>query len=184
MASSDINAQAITAHFSPLQRGPAATALRDLALAVGWYHLRVLELAGTQWAVIVGHKRKEDPLRAVLPLPLHTNALVPSELHAIFGALSKVSVNDLPPPLPEFAPSVDRLRKAYAAMTGKKHDELDAVNEDDENDEEKEDQEQQPDLSGQFDPDTLYTAIVCADSTVVYYKLSRGIRKPHDIPDE
>lgn len=41
-----------------------------------------------------------------------------------------------------------------------------------------------PGQSDEFDPDTLYTAIVCADSTVVYYKLSRDIRKPHDIPDE
>jgi hypothetical protein len=59
MSSPDNNASTLTAHLSPLQRGPAATALRDLALAVGWSDLRVLELAGTQWAVIVGHKRKE-----------------------------------------------------------------------------------------------------------------------------
>jgi hypothetical protein len=36
----------------------------------------------------------------------------------------------------------------------------------------------------EFDPDTLYVAIGTTDSTVVYYKLSRGIKKPHDIPDE
>lgn len=59
MASPDDSAAALTAHLSPLQRGPAATALRDLALAVGWCGLRVRALAGTQWAVIVGHKRSE-----------------------------------------------------------------------------------------------------------------------------
>ena len=36
----------------------------------------------------------------------------------------------------------------------------------------------------EIDTDTLYMAIVTTDSTVVYYKLARGIRKPADIPDE
>ncbi|BEI81013.1 hypothetical protein CcaverHIS002_0201730 [Cutaneotrichosporon cavernicola] len=176
MTSSDHNATTLTAHLGPLQRGPAATALRDLALAVGWCDLCVLELKGTTWSVLVGHKRKEDPLRAVLPLPLHTNALLPSELKGIFDALAKVSIDDLPPPITEFAPSVDSLRKAYSTMTGTEAEEgsLSAVGE------EKEAQAGK----AEFDPDTLYTAIMCADSTVVYYKLSRGIRKPHDIPDE
>ncbi|GMK56339.1 hypothetical protein CspeluHIS016_0301790 [Cutaneotrichosporon spelunceum] len=177
MPFSDHNAPALTAHLGPLQRGPAATALRDLALAVGWCDLRVLELEGTQWAVLVGHKRKEDPLRAVLPLPLHTDALLPSELNAIFTALAKLSVDDLPPVLPDFAPSVDSLRKAYAktAGTGVEEGTLEAVTEE---------KESEAEDKAEFDRDTLYTAIMCADSTVVYYKLSRGIRKPHDIPDE
>jgi hypothetical protein len=35
-----------------------------------------------------------------------------------------------------------------------------------------------------FDTDTLYLAISTTDSSVVYYKLSKGIKKPADIPDE
>lgn len=43
----------------PLQAGTAATTLRDLSLAVGWHDLRALKLEGTQWSVLVGHKRKQ-----------------------------------------------------------------------------------------------------------------------------
>lgn len=35
-----------------------------------------------------------------------------------------------------------------------------------------------------LDRDLIYMAIVTSDSTVVYYKLAKGIRKPADIPDE
>lgn len=43
----------------PLQAGPLRTAISDLALAVEWRELRPLQLPGTQWAVVVGHKRAE-----------------------------------------------------------------------------------------------------------------------------
>jgi hypothetical protein len=36
----------------------------------------------------------------------------------------------------------------------------------------------------EIDPETIYMAIATTDSTVVYYRLSRGIKKPADIPDE
>ena len=36
----------------------------------------------------------------------------------------------------------------------------------------------------ELDRQTIYMAIVATDSTVVYYKLSKGIKKPADIPDE
>lgn len=39
-------------------------------------------------------------------------------------------------------------------------------------------------VDDQIDPETIYMAIVTMDSTVVYYRLSRGIKKPADIPDE
>ena len=35
-----------------------------------------------------------------------------------------------------------------------------------------------------LDRSMIYVSIVTADSTVVYYKLTRGIKKPADIPDE
>lgn len=131
----------------------------------------------------------QDPLRAVLPLPLHTTALIPSELHAIFGALLKIEFTSLPPVVPEFAPSVDAVREEYARRTRGDLAEIDEEKEDEDEDEDKsekkgEEAEVKEDKGGEFDPDTLYVAIGCADSTVVYYKLSRGIRKPHDVPDE
>ncbi|KAL1412579.1 hypothetical protein Q8F55_000326 [Vanrija albida] len=155
----------------PAQAGPLRTARADLALAVEWRALRALQLPGTRWAVLVGHKRPEDPLRAVLPLPLHTTSLTPQELKAVFGALAAVSADNLPPPLPPLAKSVAELQ----AQLGKSSSSgLDDVAE--------ETEVTAPPAS--FDPDTLYMAIVATDSTVVYYKLSRGIKKPHDIPDE
>ena len=39
-------------------------------------------------------------------------------------------------------------------------------------------------VSMDIDKDMIYMAIVTADSTVVYYRLSKGIKKPADIPDE
>ena len=39
-------------------------------------------------------------------------------------------------------------------------------------------------VNEEIDPETIYMAIATTDSTVVYYRLSRGIRKPADIPDE
>ncbi len=95
-----------------------------------------------------------------------------------------MAIDDLPSPLPDFAPSVARLRTAYKAMQGvnAEEHELGAVNENVEKENAAADDAE--DRSNEFDPNTLYTAIMCADSTVVYYNLSRGIRKPHDIPDE
>ena len=36
----------------------------------------------------------------------------------------------------------------------------------------------------ELDKEMIYMGIVTSDSTVVYYKLTKGIRKPADIPDE
>ncbi|EKC99271.1 hypothetical protein A1Q2_06471 [Trichosporon asahii var. asahii CBS 8904] len=155
---------------SPLQAGPLSTALCDLSLAVQWCELHPLQLPGTQWVAVVGRKRKDDPLRAVLPLPLHTTALTPKELRTIFASLLEITVDSLPEALPPLAPSMADLRIQLADKTGEKQ----KVDEEPESSE----------VNDTFDPDTLYVAINDPDSTVVYYKLSRGIRKPHDIPDE
>lgn len=104
---------------------------------------------------------------------------MPSELHAIFRSLLTLDAASLPEPIPELAPSVEALRGEYARRTGQEPG-LGDVEEAPEDD--KEDKEGEGNV--EFDPDTLYVAIGAADSTVVYYKLSRGIRKPHDIPDE
>lgn len=39
-------------------------------------------------------------------------------------------------------------------------------------------------MNNEIDRSLVYTAISMGDSTVVYYKLSRGIVKPADIPDD
>ena len=39
-------------------------------------------------------------------------------------------------------------------------------------------------VNEQLDREMIYVAIVASDSTTVYYKLSKGIKKPADIPDD
>lgn len=44
--------------------------------------------------------------------------------------------------------------------------------------------EEAKETNNEIDKEMIYMAIVTSDSTVVYYRLSRGIKKPADIPDE
>ncbi|ORX37598.1 hypothetical protein BD324DRAFT_386889 [Kockovaella imperatae] len=171
----------------PLQAGPVHTTLRDLALSVEWSDLRVLELASTGWAIILGHKRRHEPLRAVLPLPLHTTALRPSSLRAIFQALEALSDDDIPHALPDFAPSVEELQER--AQRGKQVSQTDGTRNvglpDPTDGEENTPPAHGPEvINKSLDRDMIYVAIVTTDSTVVYYKLTKGIKKPADIPDE
>ncbi|KIR43084.1 hypothetical protein I307_04220 [Cryptococcus deuterogattii 99/473] len=168
----------------PLQAGPLLTSIKDLSLSVGWCDLRIVPLSGdaSEWVVMVGHKRKEDPLRAVLPLPLHTTSLRPSVLKAIFKELALIEVAPLTEPIPPFAPTLDELREQLSQIQ---------VPEDAERTQEEEKGERERTQAGkpgeeseEFDRETIYMAIVTGDSTVVYYKLSKGIKKPADIPDE
>lgn len=106
----------------------------------------------------------------MLPLPLHTTALTPKELRTIFKSLQEITVDSLPEALPALAPSMSELKAQLAEKTGEKQ--------------EADDEPESSEVNNTFDPDTLYVAINDPDSTVVYYKLSRGIVKPHDIPDE
>jgi hypothetical protein len=149
----------------------------------------VLELPESGWSIIVGHKRKsvrvsfmrriqradgyQDPLRAVLPLPLHTTALQPSSLKSIFASLSSLRITSLPEPVPPLVPDIDELRRRIARDRGETDDPggTSGVAEEGEANE-------------TLDREMIYVAIVTSDSTVVYYKLSKGIKKPADIPDE
>lgn len=150
---------------SSLQAGPLYTAFKDLALSVEWHDLRASSLGETGWTIIVGHKRRQDPMRVVLPLPLHTTALKPSSLKSIFAALADFDSSDLPKPLAPLVPSISSLRQQIGKddATAESHDE---------------------EVNDTLDRDMLYIAIVTTDSTVVYYKLNKGIKKPADIPDE
>jgi len=115
----------------------------------------------------------QDPLRAVLPLPLHTTALQPSSLKSIFASLSSLRITSLPEPVPPLVPDIDELRRRIARDRGETDDPggTSGVAEEGEANE-------------TLDREMIYVAIVTSDSTVVYYKLSKGIKKPADIPDE
>ena len=93
----------------------------------------------------------------VLPLHFHANNLTPKVLKMIYNNLDKLSVKDLPPVLPS------------------PHDDGQETTE------EKDDDETSQDT---LDTKTIYISIVTPDSSVVYYKLTQGIKKPDDIPDE
>jgi len=82
-----------------------------------------------------------------------------------------MTVSDLPEPIPVLAPDIATLRKEAAMARG------------DDIPEEKE--EVFGSGSGmELDKEMIYIGIVTSDSTVVYYKLTKGIKKPADIPDE
>lgn len=171
----------------PLQAGPIFTTFKDLSLcgffqrvdvtkltdvAIEWKDLCVLELPGTGWCAIVGHKRQEDLLRAVVPLPLHTSSLKPSNLKSIFSALSTLTQSDLPQPIPALIPDITSLRRDLATRRG--HDPPPVT----------ETESETVPTNQDIDKEMIYMGIVTSDSTVVYYKLTKGIKKPADIPDE
>ena len=119
---------------------------------------------------------EQDALRAVIPLPLHTTSLRPSSLKAIFSSLSSLTIEDLPEPVPLLAPDIAFLRRQVNESKGQE-----APIEEEEEDEAKSDTAGN---GSELDKEMIYMGIVTSDSTVVYYKLTKGIKKPADIPDE
>ncbi|WVQ69283.1 uncharacterized protein L199_007500 [Kwoniella botswanensis] len=152
----------------PIQASALLTTIYDLTLSVGWTDTRLLELGG--WVALIGHKTKSDPLRAVIPLPIHTTSLKPSSLKSIFNALSSLSLENLPEPFEKLAPTMDDLKLTIHQQSS--------------TNEIPDDQTVQAEEGSILDQETIYTSIVTPDSTVVYYKISKGIKKPNDIPDE
>jgi hypothetical protein len=118
---------------------------------------------------------EKDALRAVVPLPLHTTELRPSSLKAIFSSLSSLTIGNLPEPIPLLAPDIATLRRQVTESKG-----LEAPIE--EEDEAKVNSDSS--TGSELDKEMIYMGIVTSDSTVVYYKLTKGIKKPADIPDE
>lgn len=95
----------------------------------------------------------------ILPLAINTNSLTPAALKSIFSALDNMEISQLPeilPPLIE-TPTVDF--------------EEDKIPEEEEGE-------------ATLDKETIYISIATPDSSVVYYKLAKGIKKPQDVPDE
>jgi len=111
----------------------------------------------------------------VVPLPLHSTSLKPSSLKSIFASLARLTISDLPEPIPLLAPDIATLRRQ---VTISKEIDEPLV---------EENEEETVSASGsgtELDKEMIYIGIVTTDSTVVYYKLTKGIKKPADIPDE
>ena len=123
----------------------------------------------------------QDPIRAVLPLPLHTTQLHPSSLKSIFSALESLDTSALPPILPPYVKDIEETRKR--ARRKPQHHTMGLYTEDTER---TADHELLDEKTGneEIERDMIYIAIVTSDSTVVYYRLTKGIKKPTDIPDE
>ncbi|EIW71450.1 hypothetical protein TREMEDRAFT_42833 [Tremella mesenterica DSM 1558] len=172
----------------PLQAGPLLSSFRDLALSIQWHDLRVIPLT-SEWIIILGHKSRTDPLRAVLPLPLHTTSLKPSSLRQIFSSLSNLESSSIPDPIPPLVPSLETLQKHLRPSTAEYS--VSDLGSPQQTAETRQfgkvaDQGESPETATHkdLDKDMIYLAITTTDSTVVYYKLTRGIKKPADIPDE
>jgi hypothetical protein len=82
-----------------------------------------------------------------------------------------MTISDLPEPIPLLAPEIATLRREAAAKKGQ--DIPEEVEE-----------KEGPGSEVELDKEMIYMGIVTTDSTVVYYKLTKGIKKPADIPDE
>jgi hypothetical protein len=107
----------------------------------------------------------------ILPVALDSDALTPARLKVLYNELESINEDELPPPvqspLAPVAPKDGEVANTMyegAAPVGP-------------NDEEKA-------QAGHLDKETFYISIATPDSSVVYYKLSKGIKKPHDVPDE
>jgi hypothetical protein len=101
----------------------------------------------------------QDPIRLILPLAININSLTPDALQSIFAALQSLEVNTLPQPLP---PLIETPKSGF---------EVDSVEDSDS-------------AEATLDKETIYISIATPDSSVVYYKLTKGIKKPQDVPDE
>lgn len=117
----------------------------------------------------------------------------------IFKALEGLDIGSLPDDVPDIAGRVEDLRQEYEkrmeVRDSKDGERVDALKEEEEEharEEEEsevkkevvEDEVKTEEVRDRIDAETIYVAIGSSDSTIVYYKLSKGIRKPHDIPDE
>lgn len=101
----------------------------------------------------------QDPIRLILPLAINTNSLTPAALKAIFSALEGMEVDTLPDILP---PIVEVPEAGLITGQAEEEESSEIV----------------------LDKETIYISIATPDSSVVYYKLAKGIKKPQDVPDE
>lgn len=134
---------------------PLLTLHSDLPrTAQQWSDLRAFGLT-SEWSVILGHKVPTDPLRLVVPLPIDADNLTARQLRHIFEALQKLKENELPDRLPSFLDDDEPTNPSVTAAA-----------------------------ATEIDREAIYISIVTPDSSVVYYRLTKDIKKPADIPDE
>lgn len=92
-----------------------------------------------------------------------------------------MTISNLPLPIPPLAPDVTTLRSQVSAQKGESPaPATKTIAEEDEAAHTKEVESK----AAELDKEMIYMGIVTSDSTVVYYKLTKGIKKPADIPDE
>ncbi|KAJ9120694.1 hypothetical protein QFC22_002625 [Naganishia vaughanmartiniae] len=131
----------------------------DFAIAHQWQDIRLSDLKQQGWVVLFGRKAMSDPIRLILPLAININSLTPEALQSIFSALQALKVDTLPQTLP---PLVEIPKSGFEA----------------------DDTEDSKLGEATLDKETIYISITTPDSSVVYYKLTKGIKKPQDVPDE
>jgi len=129
-------------------------------------------LQNAGWAVLFGQKSVEHPIRMILPVVLDTDVLTPARLKVLYRELELIDENELPPPVS--SPLASIINKDSADVANSMYEGAAPVGP---NDEERA-------QAGHLDRETFYISIATPDSSVVYYKLSKGIKKPHDVPDE
>jgi hypothetical protein len=103
-------------------------------------------------------------------------------LKSIFASLEGMTISNLPAPIPPLAPDVTSLRNQVSAQKGESADPITSITA--EEDEEAQTTGKAEAKADELDKEMIYMGIVTSDSTVVYYKLTKGIKKPADIPDE
>ncbi|GHJ84418.1 hypothetical protein NliqN6_0820 [Naganishia liquefaciens] len=144
---------------NPAQSGALYTTYTDICLSHQWKDVRILALRKEGWVVLFGRKALSDPIRLILPLAINTNSLTSAVLKAIFSALEGMDFDTLPEMLPPIVEAPEA-----GLVTGQAEEEESAEN--------------------ILDKETIYISIATPDSSVVYYKLAKGIKKPQDVPDE
>lgn len=128
----------------------------------------------------------QDPLKVVLPLPLHTTALRPSSLKSIFSSLSKLPLKDIPESVGDLVPTIKEIRRRAGLdlKSGVKLSSAQSQQRFDTHEDEDVPEKEADGEGAELDREMIYVAISISDSTVVYYKLTKGIKKPADVPDE
>jgi hypothetical protein len=108
----------------------------------------------------------------------------------VFNALSSLSAETVPPADRPLVPTVEDVQAQMASRRAKTDESEGVFDADSPTDAgfrpagAEELGSSRGESCSDIDRETLYLSIVTSDSTVVYYKLSKGIKKPADIPDE
>lgn len=109
----------------------------------------------------------------VLPLHITAKNLTPRILRSLFAELARLKLEDLPEaiPSPIGVPAIsedeEEGSEPYVTVEGDEGA-----------------KERTGAAPARLDQETIYISIATPDSSIVYYKLTKGIKKPDDVPDE